>query len=157
MEVAGPMRGTMIERLLLKAGVGAQWYRHASTACLALGGGIFLLVYERWWGFAVLLFGGLEGAIAVTQVRARVVVTAPAPKTCVVLFRGDAAGAALFGTLIGATAVLAAWWDNPASAVVLGLMAAVAAVRFAYRRGVEGYMAVIFLIAFAFAIFLTLH
>ena len=147
----------MIERLLLKAGIGAQWYRHASTSCLALGGGIFLLAYGKWWAFAVLLFGALEGAIAVAQRRARVVLSAPAPKTRVVLFRGEAVGAALFGMLVGATAAVAAWWQGALWGVAFGLMAAFAGVKFAYRRGVEGYMALVFLVAFGCAIFLALH
>jgi hypothetical protein len=78
----------MIERHLLKAGVGAQWYRHASIACLALGGGVFLLAYGRWWSFAILL-------------------------------------------------------------------STVAAGRFALRRGIEGNMALLFLGALGFAIFLA--
>lgn len=152
----------VITRLLLKAGLDGQWYRHASTACLALGGGIFLLAYGRWWGFAALLFGALEGAIAVAQRRAGVVVTAPAPKRRLVLFRGDPVGAALFAGVIGVAMALASWsFENdpriPVVPVALAVVSTVAAARFAYRRGVEGYMGFVFLVASGSMIFLALR
>jgi hypothetical protein len=69
--------------------------------------------------------------------------------------------AALFGALIGATLALAGWWEdepsNAVTAVGLGVVATLAASRFAYRRGIEGYLALVFVVAFGFAIFLALH
>ena len=56
-----------------------------------------------------------------------------------------------FGGVVGIATALSAWLYEdepriPVVAVGLGTVAAVAAARFAYRRGVEGYMALLFLI-----------